>query len=98
VEPSLEDDDRRHDSDVAPKGDNPPDGPYQMSEEWREGKDKVIESKSGPGEDIEVAVVKDAYDGSESWERGLARDVKDGLCDIKNKCHLGKGTGNTSYS
>lgn len=31
---------------------NPPDGPFEVVTEWREGKDKIIERRLGPGEDV----------------------------------------------
>ncbi|KAG8214423.1 Sodium/hydrogen exchanger family-domain-containing protein [Butyriboletus roseoflavus] len=45
----------------------PPDG-TETTTEWKEGFDKIIERQSGPGEDVDVEIIRHAYarDGSPS--------------------------------
>ncbi|KIK63818.1 hypothetical protein GYMLUDRAFT_40904 [Collybiopsis luxurians FD-317 M1] len=44
-------------AEVLPPGEDPPDGTEIMSE-WQEGPHRVIERRAGPGEEVEVEVIK----------------------------------------
>ncbi|KAK0187595.1 Sodium/hydrogen exchanger family-domain-containing protein [Armillaria mellea] len=49
-----------------PEGEEPPDGRETVSE-WQEGPHKIIERRAGPGEEVEVEVIKNAgHEGEES--------------------------------
>ncbi|CAL1711431.1 unnamed protein product [Somion occarium] len=58
--------------------------------EWREGSDKVIEKRRGPGEDVEVTVIKNAYKGDSGEGGSVTRRrswqfAEDTLQEIKRK-------------
>ncbi|KZP28320.1 hypothetical protein FIBSPDRAFT_1039713 [Athelia psychrophila] len=45
-------------------------------EEWREGRDKIIERKAGPGEDVEVEVLKNYYPPNEPKAKSPTKERK----------------------
>ncbi|KAF8526149.1 Sodium/hydrogen exchanger family-domain-containing protein [Gautieria morchelliformis] len=51
---------------VTPRDENPPDGSGRAGEhtEWREGPHLIIEHSHGPGNEVEVEVIRDAFEGS----------------------------------
>ncbi|KAJ7696315.1 Sodium/hydrogen exchanger family-domain-containing protein, partial [Mycena rosella] len=68
---------------TRPEGDVPPDGEELVSE-WQEGHHRIIERRAGPGEEIEVEVIRNvdgervssAYRGPEAVVRGLVEKLK----------------------
>lgn len=63
---------------------NPPDG-SETELEWREGPHKVIERRRGPGEEVEIEVVRNAYNTQQecasSFFRGQRHAVRQSACD-----------------
>ncbi|KAJ7133332.1 Sodium/hydrogen exchanger family-domain-containing protein [Mycena epipterygia] len=66
-----------------PEGDVPPDGEEIISE-WQEGHHRIIERRAGPGEEVEVEVIRNvdgqsvssAYRGPEAVVRGLVEKLR----------------------
>ncbi|KAJ4488279.1 Sodium/hydrogen exchanger family-domain-containing protein [Lentinula aciculospora] len=64
-------------AETLPPGEEPPDGTETLSE-WQEGPHRVIERRAGPGEEVEVEVIKnygspDAHSSSFRGERAEAQ-------------------------
>ncbi|KAJ7206252.1 Sodium/hydrogen exchanger family-domain-containing protein [Mycena pura] len=82
---SLDERQRREDVDAGrhPEGDVPPDGEELISE-WQEGHHRIIERRAGPGEEVEVEVIRNvdgehvssAYRGHEAVVRRLVEKIK----------------------
>ena len=66
------------------RADTPPDG-EEVVAEWKEGRDLVIETRKGPGEDVDVIVIR----GGAAGEPG---EVEQRIRRLKQKI-LGKATG-----
>ncbi|KAJ7482986.1 Sodium/hydrogen exchanger family-domain-containing protein [Mycena galericulata] len=68
---------------LRPEGDIPPDGEELISE-WQEGSHRIIERRAGPGEEVEVEVIRNvdgehvssAYRGPEAVVRGLVERLR----------------------
>ncbi|KAJ6779278.1 Sodium/hydrogen exchanger family-domain-containing protein [Mycena vulgaris] len=68
---------------TRPEGDVPPDGEELVSE-WQEGHHRIIERRAGPGEEVEVEVIRNvdgervssAYRGPEAVVRGLVEKLR----------------------
>ncbi|KAJ7639469.1 Sodium/hydrogen exchanger family-domain-containing protein [Roridomyces roridus] len=68
----------------VPEGDIPPDG-EELVQEWQEGPHRIIERRAGPGEEVEVEVIRNAdldeqsrsaYRGPEAAARGLVERIR----------------------
>ncbi|TFK52645.1 hypothetical protein OE88DRAFT_1658020 [Heliocybe sulcata] len=62
----------------TPKGDNPPDG-QEIVAEWKEGPHKIVERKAGPGEEVEVEVVRNAFESNGEKLTSLYRGRHDAV-------------------
>ncbi|KAJ7359703.1 Sodium/hydrogen exchanger family-domain-containing protein [Mycena albidolilacea] len=68
---------------LRPEGDVPPDGEELVSE-WQEGHHRIIERRAGPGEEVEVEVIRNvdgndvssAYRGSEAVAHRLLEKIR----------------------
>ncbi|KAJ6487699.1 Sodium/hydrogen exchanger family-domain-containing protein [Mycena sanguinolenta] len=68
---------------LRPEGDVPPDGEELVSE-WQEGHHRIIERRAGPGEEVEVEVIRNvdgndvssAYRGSEAVVHRLVEKIR----------------------
>ncbi|KAF7351412.1 Na-H-Exchanger domain-containing protein [Mycena sanguinolenta] len=68
---------------LRPEGDVPPDGEELISE-WQEGHHRIIERRAGPGEEVEVEVIRNvdgndvssAYRGSEAVVHRLVEKIR----------------------
>ncbi|KAJ7078010.1 Sodium/hydrogen exchanger family-domain-containing protein [Mycena belliarum] len=69
---------------TRPEGDVPPDGSETVTE-WQEGHHRIIERRAGPGEEVEVEVIRNvhgeersagAYRGPEAAVRGLVDKLR----------------------
>jgi len=66
---------------------NPPDGRENVAE-WREGHDKIIERRGGPGEEVEVQVLKNAYGPGDTQSHTLRvaeETIHDAVREIRDK-------------
>jgi len=60
--------------------------------EWRQGRDKCIERRAGPGEDVDVEIIKGAYPTTRGEEirRGMLVQLKKLLAMAGRKGNTGR--------
>ncbi|KAJ7445112.1 Sodium/hydrogen exchanger family-domain-containing protein [Mycena latifolia] len=76
---------------MRPEGDVPPDG-EELVTEWQEGHHRIIERRAGPGEEVEVEVIRNvdgedrvagAYRGPEGVVRGLLEKLRGAAGEVE---------------